>query len=281
MLTPWGRLYLIDFGIARRYQEGQLRDTGPLGSPGYAAPEQYGRMQTTISTDVYGLGATLQTLLTGKEPLDIRLQGMPSEVRIPWKLQALLNCMMDRNPFKRPGSIEIKRTLTPYVTSSLSFMSMLTFGFMSMLQSGFIVSSFVGTYLLLALAFMIGFCISALLRSCRAAPTRLSAKAATMIIGKQLFPSLILVSTLTPGISLLYAFLARPQLSGGNWSLLWLWGISPILIAFAFFIAWLKLTPAGAGAASRQSAPQYREAGAQTRPAPPLASPGSGADHTA
>lgn len=147
--------------------------------------------------------------------------------------------MMDRNPFKRPGSIEIKRTLTPYVTSSLSFLSMVTFGFMSMLQSGFIVSSLVGTYLLLALAFTIGFCISALLRSWRAAPTGLSAKAATMIIGKQLLPSLILVSTLTPGISLLYAFLAKPQLSGGNWSLLWLWGISPMLIALAFFIAWL------------------------------------------
>jgi serine/threonine protein kinase len=240
MLTPWGRLYLIDFGIARRYQEGQPRDTGPLGSPGYAAPEQYGRMQTTISTDIYGLGATLQTLLTGEEPLDIRLQGMPPEVRIPWKLQALLTCMMDRNPFKRPGSIEIKRTLTPYVTSSLSFMSMLTFGFMSMLQSGFIVSSFVGTYLLLALAFILGFCISALLRSWRAAPSGLSAKAAMMIIGKQLLPSLILVSTLTPGVSLLYAFLAKPQLSGGNWSLIWLWGVSPVLIAFAFFIVWFK-----------------------------------------
>ena len=34
------------------------------GSPGYAAPEQYGT-GTTPLTDVYGLGATLYTLLTG------------------------------------------------------------------------------------------------------------------------------------------------------------------------------------------------------------------------
>jgi serine/threonine protein kinase len=68
MITPWGRLYLIDFGIARRYRPGQPRDTGPLGSPGYAAPEQYGSMQTTAQTDIYGLGVTLQTPLTGKEP---------------------------------------------------------------------------------------------------------------------------------------------------------------------------------------------------------------------
>jgi predicted RND superfamily exporter protein len=60
---------------------------------------------------------------------------------------------------------EIKAVLTPYVTTSLSFMSMISFDFMSMLQSGFIASSFVGTYLLLVLVFMVGFVISALLRS--------------------------------------------------------------------------------------------------------------------
>src|SRR2546423_13424254 len=70
MRTRRGRLYLIDFGIARHFNPDKKRDTGPLGSPGYAAPEQYGRAQSTAQTDIYGLGATLQTLLTGKEPLD-------------------------------------------------------------------------------------------------------------------------------------------------------------------------------------------------------------------
>jgi serine/threonine protein kinase len=112
MLTRWGRLYLIDFGIARRYRVGQARDTGPLGSPGYAAPEQYGRMQTTAQADIYGLGATLQTLLTGKEPLEIRMQGMPSDVRIPLKLRNLLNQMMESDPNLRPASmVEVKSAL--------------------------------------------------------------------------------------------------------------------------------------------------------------------------
>src|SRR6266699_419306 len=213
MITPWGRLYLIDFGIARRYRPGQPRDTGPLGSPGYAAPEQYGRMQTTAQTDIYGLGATLQTLLTG---------------------------MMDPDPFKRPQSMtEVKVVLTPYVTSSLSFMSMVSFGSMSLLFSGFTDSPFVGTYLLLALALIVGSCLYALLRAWRTAHARLSAKAATIIIGKQLLPSLILVSTLTIGISLLYVLLERPQLSWDHLLIIWLYGIFSIVIMLVFLITWL------------------------------------------
>src|SRR5581483_6669248 len=72
MQSPRGHIYLIDFGIARQFNPSRIKDTGPLGSPGYAAPEQYGRTQTTIHTDIYGLGATLQTLAIGKEPLELR-----------------------------------------------------------------------------------------------------------------------------------------------------------------------------------------------------------------
>ncbi len=38
MMSREGRLYLIDFGIARQYRPEQAKDTGPLGAPGYAAP---------------------------------------------------------------------------------------------------------------------------------------------------------------------------------------------------------------------------------------------------
>lgn len=68
MRTPQGKLYLIDFGIARSITPGQKRDTTPLGSPGYTPPEQYGTAQTDARADIYGLGATLQTLLTGRDP---------------------------------------------------------------------------------------------------------------------------------------------------------------------------------------------------------------------
>src|SRR6266446_9322980 len=68
MRTADNHVYLIDFGIARHFKPGKAKDTVPLGSRGYAAPEQYGKAQTTPQSDIYGLGATLHQLLTGDDP---------------------------------------------------------------------------------------------------------------------------------------------------------------------------------------------------------------------
>ena len=105
MRNPRGHIYLIDFGIARQFTPGQARDTGPLGSPGYAAPEQYGKAQTTVQTDVYGLGATLQTLLIGKDPLELSQAGTVAGHKIPKKLQRLLDRMLERDSGKRPKTM--------------------------------------------------------------------------------------------------------------------------------------------------------------------------------
>jgi serine/threonine protein kinase len=68
MRTPSGHLYLVDFGIARHFKNDQVKDTMPFGSPGYAAPEQYGRAQTTPRSDIYSLGVLLHFLLSGADP---------------------------------------------------------------------------------------------------------------------------------------------------------------------------------------------------------------------
>lgn len=108
MLTRTGRVYLIDFGIARRFSPQKSKDTGPLGSPGFAAPEQYGRAQSDQRTDIYGLGATLQTLLTGRDPLELRV-GQPSlrTKPLPSALQDLLTEMLESNATKRPQSMHM------------------------------------------------------------------------------------------------------------------------------------------------------------------------------
>ncbi|GAC1372728.1 MAG: hypothetical protein NVSMB44_40520 [Ktedonobacteraceae bacterium] len=59
---------LVDFGSAKEYVADRTT-TISHRSPGYAAPEQYGR-GTSARTDIYGLGATFYTLLTGIVPVD-------------------------------------------------------------------------------------------------------------------------------------------------------------------------------------------------------------------
>ncbi len=70
ILKESGRLVLIDFGTAREYcYEQNSVDAMYLGTKGYAAPEQYGgRGQTDERTDIYCLGVTLYSLLTGYNP---------------------------------------------------------------------------------------------------------------------------------------------------------------------------------------------------------------------
>lgn len=69
MLKPDGEISLIDFGTARIFKTGNSEYTTCLGTPGYAAPEQYGgNGQTTPQTDIYCLGATFHHLTTGRNP---------------------------------------------------------------------------------------------------------------------------------------------------------------------------------------------------------------------
>lgn len=69
ILMPKGRAVVIDFGIARVFKHGKRRDTQALGTPLYAAPEQYGVGQTDPRSDIYSLGVTLFHLLTGQLPI--------------------------------------------------------------------------------------------------------------------------------------------------------------------------------------------------------------------
>jgi eukaryotic-like serine/threonine-protein kinase len=70
-INPQGQVYLVDFGLAKVENEGQLTTTGARAmTPGYSPPEQYGTARTDHRTDIYSLGATLYSALTNSLPED-------------------------------------------------------------------------------------------------------------------------------------------------------------------------------------------------------------------
>ncbi len=71
IVAPDGRAILVDFGISKIFDPGKGTTVGARAvTPGYSPPEQYGRGRTDARSDVYALGATLYTLLTGQPPPD-------------------------------------------------------------------------------------------------------------------------------------------------------------------------------------------------------------------
>lgn len=68
-ITGDGRAVLIDFGIAKIVAENTSTTLGARAvSPGFSPPEQYGQNSTDARTDIYALGATVWSLLTGRAP---------------------------------------------------------------------------------------------------------------------------------------------------------------------------------------------------------------------
>lgn len=106
MRSSDGQLYLIDFGIARHFKPGQLKDTVAFGSPGYAAPEQYGKTQTTPQADLYSLGAILHQMITGQDPSITPFFFAPLPFTLA-PLQHILTQLLTMDAQQRPASVKV------------------------------------------------------------------------------------------------------------------------------------------------------------------------------
>lgn len=80
ILAADGHWKLIDFNTARYYESGAQHDTTFLGTREFAAPEQFGDLQTDVRTDIYELGAMMNYLLTGKNHKKYMSQGIAQEI---------------------------------------------------------------------------------------------------------------------------------------------------------------------------------------------------------
>jgi serine/threonine protein kinase len=97
---------LIDFGIARRYDEQAHQDTSSWGTMGYAAPEQFGFGQSSPRTDIYALGMLYRFLLTGRDPEPEQRKHLSEEFDIPTGARTIIAQCIELDPIERPSSIE-------------------------------------------------------------------------------------------------------------------------------------------------------------------------------
>jgi serine/threonine protein kinase len=74
--TATGQVSLVDFGaVQQTYHNTFMRGSTVVGTYGYMAPEQF-RGQSLPATDLYGLGATILTLLTNRSPTDLAQENL-------------------------------------------------------------------------------------------------------------------------------------------------------------------------------------------------------------
>jgi serine/threonine protein kinase len=81
LVTNAGVVKLLDFGVARLLNDGELQTRAGFAmfTPEYAAPEQVLGATLTTATDVHALGLVLYVLLTGKHPFS-GMTGTPADL---------------------------------------------------------------------------------------------------------------------------------------------------------------------------------------------------------
>jgi hypothetical protein len=139
MLTPRGKVKILDFGLARfareTGQQAQLTAAGVvMGTPDFIAPEQAtDPRKADIRADIYSLGCTLYYLLTAQVPFPegtalqkvmAHLEDSPRSVHsfrndVPPELARVLGRMLAKDPAKRFATpAEVVRALVPFVRRS-------------------------------------------------------------------------------------------------------------------------------------------------------------------
>ena len=130
-VTPDGNACLVDFGIAKIYDPYRKTTEGARAvTPGYSPVEQYGQGSTDARSDIYALGATLYTTLTGQVPPESIQRVTEDHLIPPTALNpeisaasaAVITTAMQLNPAQRFQKVEdflreTDRTTAPTVVA--------------------------------------------------------------------------------------------------------------------------------------------------------------------
>jgi response regulator RpfG family c-di-GMP phosphodiesterase len=130
LLTADGTAKLLDFGVARlpTPDDRLTKDGARLGTIGYMAPEQVRNARgVDARADVFGLGATLFFMLTGRDPFDPPVGSAgalaPPAARefrsdVPASLDGVMAKLMALNPADRvPTAEAAMREMLPFLRS--------------------------------------------------------------------------------------------------------------------------------------------------------------------
>ena len=119
LVRPGGEFVLVDYGAARKLRKNAGADTMQLGTDGYAAPEQYGGWeQSDERTDIYGIGAVLHHMVTGRPPLETGLRPLGEVMGAKaenWQYaemgKVLLRCCMTAPSMRYSSCAEMEKAL--------------------------------------------------------------------------------------------------------------------------------------------------------------------------
>jgi len=118
MLDGRGRVRITDFGLALSSEDATGRSE-TAGTPAYMAPEQIGKGEASVRSDIYSLGLVLYELFTGRlpyqatTPTEWRRAHLESSPRTPSSVvkdidpvveKAILRCLQ-KDPAQRPSSV--------------------------------------------------------------------------------------------------------------------------------------------------------------------------------